>query len=45
MLTLFALPMAGGAMLAYGLYQLWYDLRKPEQKRLQQRLREQTSVQ
>jgi tight adherence protein B len=24
---------------------LWYDLRKPEQKRLQQRLREQTSVQ
>lgn len=32
-------------MLAYGLYQLWHDLRKPEQKRLQQRLREQTSVQ
>jgi tight adherence protein B len=43
-LTIFALPMAGGAMLAYGLYQLWHDLRKPEQKRLQQRLREQTSV-
>ncbi len=45
MLTVFALPMAGGAILAYGLYQLWYDLRKPEQKRLQQRLREQTFVQ
>ncbi len=44
-LTLFALPMAGGAMLAYGLYQLWCDLRKPEQKRLQQRLREQTFIQ
>ena len=45
MLTVFALPMAGGAMLAYGLYQLWHDLRKPEQKRLQQRLREQTLIQ
>ena len=45
MLTVFALPMAGGAMLAYGLYQLWCDLRKPEQKRLQQRLREQTLIQ
>ena len=43
-LTIFLLPMAGGAMLAYGLYQLWNDLRKPEQKRLQKRLREQTSV-
>ena len=32
-------------MLAYGLYQLWHDLRKPEQKRLQRRLREQTFVQ
>ncbi|NIA07217.1 MAG: hypothetical protein GWP14_06215 [Actinobacteria bacterium] len=40
MLTFFALPLAAGAMLAYGLYQLWYDLRKPEQKRIQQRLRE-----
>ena len=44
MLTFFALPLAGGAVLAYGLYQMWYDLRKPEQKRLQQRLKEQTSL-
>jgi len=44
MLTFFALPMAGGAVLAYGLYQLWYDLRKPEQKHIQQRLRERTFV-
>ena len=44
MLTFFALPLAGGAVLAYGLYQLWYDLRKPEQKHIQQRLRERTFV-
>ena len=43
MLTFFALPIAGGAVLAYGLYQLWYDLRKPEQKRIQQRLRERSA--
>ena len=40
MLTVFALPMLGGAALAYGLYQLWHDLRRPDQKRIQQRLRE-----
>ena len=44
LLTFFALPLAGGAVLAYGLYQLWYDLRKPEQKHIQQRLRERTFV-
>ena len=44
MLTVFALPMAGGAALAYGLYQLWHDLRKPEQKRIQQRLHERTAA-
>ena len=44
MLTFFALPLAGGAVLAYGLYQLWYDLRKPEQKHIQQRLRERAFV-
>ena len=44
MLTFFALPVAAGAVLAYGLYQLWYDLRKPEQKRIQQRLRERPSA-
>ena len=43
MLTFFALPIAGGAVLAYGLYQMWCDLRRPEQKRLMQRLREQTA--
>jgi hypothetical protein len=44
MLTFFALPLAAGAVLAYGLYQLWHDLRKPEQKRIQQRLRERTAA-
>ena len=45
MLALFAMPLLGGAVLAYGLYQLWNDLRKPEHKRLQKRLKEQTFVQ
>ena len=44
MLTFFALPLAAGAVLAYGLYQLWHDLRKPEQKRIKQRLRERASA-
>ena len=42
MLTFFLLPLLGGAVLAYGLYQLWHDLRKPEQKRIKQRLHERT---
>ena len=44
MLTFFALPIIAGAVLAYGLFQLWNDLRKPEHKRIQQRLRERTSL-
>lgn len=40
LLTFFALPIFAGATLAYGVYQLWKDLSKPEHKRIQQRLRE-----
>ena len=43
-LTFALLPILGGAVLAYGLYQLWNDLRRPEQKRLMQRLREQSGT-
>lgn len=45
LLSFFALPLIGGATLAYGLYQIWHDLHNPEQKRLQQRLQEQSFVQ
>lgn len=40
MATLYGLPLTGSTLLAYGIYQAVHDLRKPEQKKVEQRLKE-----
>src|SRR5215468_639722 len=38
--TLYGLPLTGSTLLAYGIYQAVHELRKPEAKKVEQRLKE-----